>query len=85
MRPRLAGSEAEAGVEGVADGVADWDQSGWTVPLGASGHPGSPHFADQITAWSEQRLSPMLYSWPRIEANAEGRQRLEPSEGYEKS
>lgn len=59
--------------------LSDWDQSGWVSPLGASGHPGSPHYADQVTAWSEQRLFPMLYSWERIEADAESRQRLEPS------
>ena len=59
--------------------LSDWDKSGWTSPLGASGHPGSPHYADQVTAWSEQRLFPMLYSWDRIEADAEARQRLEPA------
>jgi hypothetical protein len=32
-----------------------------------------------VTAWSEQRLFPMLYSWGRIEADAEARQRLEPA------
>jgi penicillin amidase len=59
--------------------LADWDNSGWTSPLGASGHPGSPHYADQVTAWSEQGLYPMLYSWDRIQADAEARQRLEPA------
>jgi penicillin amidase len=59
--------------------LSDWDNSGWTSPLGASGHPGSPHYADQVTAWSEQRLYPMLYSWDRIEGDAETRQRLEPA------
>ena len=24
-----------------------WERVGWIVPLGASGHPGSPHYADQ--------------------------------------
>ena len=59
--------------------LSDWDNSGWTSPLGASGHPGSHHYADQITAWSTQQLHPMLYSWDRIEAAAETRQHLEPS------
>ena len=58
--------------------LSDWDKSGWTSPLGASGHPGSPHYADQVPAWSEQRLHPMLYSWDRIEADAEARLRLVP-------
>jgi penicillin amidase len=59
--------------------LSDWDNSGWVSPLGASGHPGSPHYADQIPAWAEQRLHPMLYSWDKIEATAESRQRLEPA------
>jgi penicillin amidase len=59
--------------------LSDWDNSGWTSPLGASGHPGSPHYADQVAAWAEQRLHPMLYSWDKIEADAEARQRLEPA------
>ena len=58
--------------------LADWDNSGWVVPLGASGHPGSPHYADQVAAWRDVRLLPMLYSWASIEAQAETRQRLEP-------
>jgi penicillin amidase len=59
--------------------LSDWDQSGWTSPLGASGHPGSLHYADQVPAWAEQRLHPMLYSWDKIEADAEARQHLEPA------
>lgn len=58
--------------------LADWDRSGWVVPLGASGLPGSPHYADQLERWAEHRLVPMLYSWDRIEAEAEGRQALRP-------
>ncbi len=59
--------------------LSDWDASGWTVPHGSSGHPGSPHYADQAPAWTEQRLAPMLYSWDRVVADAEARQRLEPA------
>ncbi len=58
--------------------LGDWDSSAWVVPLGASGHPGSPHFADQAVDWSEVRLNPMLYSWDKVAANAETTQRLEP-------
>ena len=58
--------------------LADWDRSGWVVPLGASGHPGSAHYADQVMAWQEVRLLPMTYSWETIEAEAETRQRLRP-------
>jgi len=58
--------------------LADWDQSGWIVPLGASGHPGSPHYADQCIAWSEQRLAAMHYSWSAVTAAAETTLHLEP-------
>ncbi len=58
---------------------ADWDKSGWVVPLGANGHPGSPHYADQRTAWSEQRLLPMHYAWDNVMADASEQQRLEPA------
>lgn len=56
----------------------DWDRSGWVVPLGASGHPGSPHYADQRVPWSEQRLLPMWYSWDAVRTNAAETQTLEP-------
>jgi len=58
---------------------ADWGRSAWVIPLGSSGHPGSPHFADQAEAWGEGRLFPMLYDWTRIKADAETRQRLDPA------
>jgi penicillin G amidase len=57
--------------------LGDWDRSGWAVPLGASGHPGSPHYADQLPAWAATRLLPMRYTWARIRADAETRQTLE--------
>jgi penicillin G amidase len=59
--------------------LSDWQRSAWAVPLGASGHPGSPHYADQTTTWAAVQLYPMLYDWQQIRAEAETRQRLEPS------
>jgi penicillin G amidase len=59
--------------------LGDWDASRWVVPLGASGHPGNGHWADQITAWAECRLLPMRYDWARIRAAAESSQTLLPS------
>jgi penicillin amidase len=59
--------------------LGDWDESGWIVPLGSSGHPESAHYADQATDWADVRLRPMLFSWERIEADAESRQVLEPA------
>ena len=59
--------------------LADWDGSRWAIPLGASGHPGSPHYADQAPVWGEVQLIPMLYTWERIEAEAEAQQALQPA------
>jgi penicillin amidase len=59
--------------------LSDWDESGWIVPLGSSGHPESEHYADQLEDWAGARLQPMLYSWESIESGAESRQLLEPS------
>jgi penicillin amidase len=59
--------------------LSDWQRSAWVVPLGASGHPGSPHFADQSATWAAVQLYPMLYDWEQIGIEAETTQRLEPS------
>ena len=59
--------------------LADWDNSLWAVPLGASGHPGSPHYHDQSETWRQVQMVPMLYAWDRIIAQAESQQRLEPA------
>jgi penicillin amidase len=58
--------------------TSDWDNSSWAVPLGVSGHPGSPHYADQASIWGRLELIPMRYSWDRVKAEAESHQSLEP-------
>jgi penicillin amidase len=58
--------------------TADWHNSRWIVPLGVSGHSGSPHYADQAPIWGEIDLIPMLYDWQDIIADAESAQQLEP-------
>ena len=58
--------------------LSDWDKSRWVIPLGASGHPGSTHYADQAPIWADVQLVPMLYDWQRIMGNAESRQQLSP-------
>jgi penicillin amidase len=68
-----------ASVNRYAFDLDDWERSGWVVPLGSSGHPGSKHFADQVEAWSEQRLYPMYYAWSVVEQHAETKQKLTPS------
>jgi penicillin amidase len=59
--------------------LADWHRSRWVVPLGVSGHPGSPHYADQTSLWSDSDSIPMLYDWHHIAADATSEQRLEPA------
>ena len=59
--------------------LGDWERSAWVVPLGASGHPASPHYADQSADWAAVRLRPMRYDWVRVAAESESRQRLEPA------
>jgi penicillin amidase len=56
--------------------VGQWDTGQWLVFHGASGHPGSPHYADQTDLWARGALIPALYNWPRIEALAKSRQTL---------
>ena len=58
---------------------ADWDRSLWAVPLGSSGHPGSPHYADQAETWGQVQMIPMLYGWERIAAQAKTTQTLQPA------
>jgi penicillin amidase len=59
--------------------LGDWERSAWIVPLGSSGHPGSPHYADQARTWGEVRLLPMRYDWQRIQREAESHQVLDPA------
>ena len=57
---------------------SDWRNSRWIVPLGASGHPGSPHYADQAPMWADVETIPQLWDWADIVDAAETRQTLEP-------
>ena len=58
--------------------TSDWENSCWVVPLGASGHPGSPHYSDQASIWGRLDLVPMRYSWDRVKTEAESHQTLGP-------
>ncbi|BBK31593.1 penicillin amidase [Stella humosa] len=58
--------------------VGNWDACQWAVFHGASGHPGSPNYADQNAAWTEGRLVPMLYGWDRIQSEAAATMELVP-------
>lgn len=57
---------------------SDWSNSRWVVPLGASGHPGSPHFADQTHIWADVQTIPQLWEWDDIVDAAETCQTLLP-------
>jgi penicillin G amidase len=53
---------------------SDWSNSTWIVPLGASGHPGSPHYCDQQQAWADVVFIPQLWHWEDVEEGATARQ-----------
>ena len=59
---------------------SDWTNSRWIVPLGASGHPGSPHYADQAEMWANVEYIPQLWDWNQISAEAESHQQIESTE-----
>lgn len=59
---------------------SDWTRCRWIVPLGASGHPGSPHYADQQEAWAAVDTIPQLWDRTAIRDRAESTQHLQPLE-----
>ncbi len=59
--------------------TSDWNNSRWIVPLGSSGHPGSPHYADQAELWSNIETIPMLYSDSKVDSSAASGQQLLPA------
>lgn len=60
---------------------SNWANSRWIVPLGASGHPGSPHYADQAETYANVEFIPQLWEWGEIEEKAETKQSLSRTEG----
>ncbi|MGK7869994.1 penicillin acylase family protein [Falsiroseomonas sp. E2-1-a20] len=59
--------------------VGAWENSRWSVFHGASGHPGSPHYADQHAVWAGTAMVPMTYAWDRVAAEATWTQALRPN------
>lgn len=51
---------------------ADVDSAVWILPPGQSGHPGSPHYNDNIQPWLNLEYRPMFWNWDRIRENQEG-------------
>ena len=56
--------------------LADWDNSRWAIPLGASGDPASPHYHDQSETWRQVQMIPMEYGWEGIIARSKSRQTI---------
>ena len=77
--PTMSFATRSASVARYAFDVGDWDRSGWVIPLGSSGEPGSPHFADQQEAWRESRLLVAPYTRAAVEAAAKERLVLRPA------
>ncbi|MCA5892706.1 penicillin acylase family protein [Isoptericola sp. NEAU-Y5] len=46
--------------------LGDRRRSRWGVPFGASGDPGSPHFADQHELWAQARTTAIETDWARL-------------------
>jgi penicillin amidase len=66
-----AGLDVKAGsVARYAFDLADWDRSGWVVPLGAGSAPPDAHAGDQQAAWAQGRLLPAPYTRAAVEASA---------------
>jgi penicillin amidase len=58
--------------------LGDFDQSVKINSTGASGHPGSPWYGDQIVPWAKGDYRPMLWSREKVEAAARHKLYLNP-------
>ena len=61
--------------------VADWDRSTTINVPGASGQPGSQHYADLLPLWADGRYHPLAFSRRAVESNAAHRLMLIPAAG----
>jgi penicillin amidase len=59
--------------------VSDWDRSTTINVPGASGQPGSPHYADLLPLWAEGRYHPLPFSRTAVESHAANRLMLLPA------
>jgi len=46
--------------------LADRQNSGWVVPMGAAGDPRDTHHLDQLALWADGRLAPVVTDWDRL-------------------
>ncbi|MFN8378780.1 MAG: penicillin acylase family protein [Anaerolineae bacterium] len=59
--------------------ASNWDNSRSIIPTGQSGHPFSPHYADQIEQWANIEYHPMPFSRAAVEAATVDRLVLNPA------
>ncbi len=59
--------------------LADWDRSTTINVPGASGQPGSPHYADLLPLWADGRYHPLPFSRRAVESSAAQRLMLLPA------
>ena len=64
--PGLTDEAYRGSVARYAWDLDDPSNSGWVVPMGASGDPRSEHHLDQLEAWAEARLLPVELEWGRL-------------------
>jgi penicillin amidase len=58
--------------------VGNWDAGGMDLPLGESGEPASPHYADEVPAWLRHQLTPLPFSDKAVAAAAVTTETLAP-------
>jgi penicillin amidase len=58
--------------------MGDLDASTWVTVTGVSGHPASPHYDDQLTAWATGRTFPLPFSREAVSEAAETTATLVP-------
>ncbi|NKQ36401.1 MAG: penicillin acylase family protein [Chloroflexi bacterium] len=58
--------------------MSDFDASQMVIPTGQSGHPGSPHYDDQIELWLNGEYHPMWWSDTAVQSAAADTLILQP-------
>jgi penicillin amidase len=58
--------------------MSDFDASQTVLPTGQSGHPGHPHYDDQIELWLNGELHPIWWSETAVTENAADQLTLKP-------
>jgi penicillin amidase len=59
--------------------VGDWDRSMAINAPGQSGDPRSPHYADLVARWGDDRYFPLVFSPERVRLETTNTIRLEPA------